>query len=103
VYSPTAQALDGDVAVTAARASLAACPPGSGVCTDRQALPFQCSVCGCQFAPFQNWPTAHTSEPDVAATPSSSLAASRPAGSGLAMIRQWLPFQCSVRVCSLPA
>src|SRR5579859_7545961 len=100
VYSPTAQARDTDVAATPARSSLAACPPGSGVLTASQALPFQCSICGCQFAPFQNWPTAHALDRDVAATASSSLSAPGPAGFGLATSRQWLPFQCAFRVCS---
>jgi len=101
-YSPTAQALDADVPATPARPSRADLPPGSGHRARFHELPFQRAIMGCQLLPFQNWPTAHAFDREVAATLSSWLLADDPAGLGLATIFQTEPFQCSMRVRSQP-
>src|SRR5258706_15914210 len=98
---PTAQAVV-NVAVTALRESSRSGPPGSGLLTNVQRRPFQCSMSVCSAWPFQYCPTAHALSGDVAATPFSTSRPAVPPALGLGTSFQPTPFQCSISVRTEP-
>jgi hypothetical protein len=76
-------------------------PPGAGLATFDQVLPFQCSISGTQVpvALAQADPTAQTLSIEEAPTADRKLAL--PATFGLAALDQAVPFQCMISVVSV--
>src|SRR5215469_11175394 len=90
--SPAAQALRGEIAVTAARRAKPL--PTAGLATRRHLVPLKCRISALR----PEKPTAQTSRADVAATPLSQPAAGR-----TETRCQTVPFQCSTSVRGLPS
>src|SRR5215510_1705355 len=99
--SPTAQTSFEETPSTAFK-MLPLYVPGLGLGIMPQLVPFQCSVNVCKgIEPGSpEWPTAHMSLAEMAATPFNTTQVF-PAGFGLATTLQLLPFQCSIRVCRM--
>jgi hypothetical protein len=95
-YVPTAQAFVDEIALTEERTL----PAGrAGLGTVVQLVPLKCWISGWLPPPFW-YPTAHTSEGPVAATPLRMFTV--PLGLGLALTLHAVPFQCSIRVRNAP-
>src|SRR6516162_2662174 len=94
-YLPTAQPLLADVVVTLAR--LGSCP-GLGFGTCFQARPFQRTTMVFWLVPVLYVPTAQALLAEEAATPLRVISVTGPAGLGLAICAQFVPFQRRIRV-----
>src|SRR5262249_41345593 len=97
---PTAHTSVAETAAAAARLLKPVLALGLG--TTLQLVPSQCSISVCVALLALGWkpPTAHTSVPETAVTPFSSLFCVP--GLGLGTTLHVRPFQCSVRVCAGP-
>src|SRR5581483_10772735 len=106
--SPTAHALDDEVAATPRRRSLLSEPPGSLLFCTFHAAPFQRSTRVWKPVLFDRQPTAQALLEEVAATRTRAISGParrnppftglEPAPAGLVWRVHFLPFQCSTRV-----
>ncbi len=88
------------MAVTPLRTLLFAGPPGSGLATFAQLVPFQRSIRVWKAAPSSYLPTAQISLAEAAATPVRIFSLAGPPRFELAAIFQDEPFQCMISVRS---